>query len=224
MRTIHFSIINIIRLTTLEFIFMINGLHAFAQVDEINYLDENWKITSKENATYKKSIYYYADSIIKKETIDLKKNEVIRSESMKNNEPVGEWIIKSKGDTKKLDYNFDLVYSKENCKELNKIDDWTNEIYANESESLVAFYKFISDNLIYPQIARNNGIYGRVYIQFEVTNDNKIENIAVRKGLNSSLDKEAVRVLRLWNNYNKGGIELSKNFKCNVLPIDFRLN
>ena len=49
--------------------------------------------------------------------------------------------------------------------------------------------------LVYPEIAKENGIQGRVTLQFTVEADGSVTNVKVLRGVDSSLDKEAVRVV-----------------------------
>ncbi len=54
---------------------------------------------------------------------------------------------------------------------------------------------YISKNLKYPDVAAENGIQGRVFINFVVEPDGRVTNVKVVRGVDSSLDKEAVRVV-----------------------------
>ena len=58
------------------------------------------------------------------------------------------------------------------------------------------FRKWIYDHLHYPEIAAENGISGRVILQFTIDTDGKIKNIRVVRGVDPSLDKEALRVVK----------------------------
>ena len=58
-----------------------------------------------------------------------------------------------------------------------------------------AFTKWVNEHLEYPEIAKENGLQGRVMLQFTVGNDGKVSNVKVLRGVDESLDKEAVRVV-----------------------------
>ena len=60
---------------------------------------------------------------------------------------------------------------------------------ANESS------KWVNSRLVYPEIAKENGVQGRVTLQFTVNADGSVSNVKVLRGVDSSLDKEAVRVV-----------------------------
>ncbi len=57
------------------------------------------------------------------------------------------------------------------------------------------FSKWVNSRLVYPEIAKENGVQGRVTLQFTVNPDGTVSNVKVLRGVDSSLDKEAVRVV-----------------------------
>ena len=57
------------------------------------------------------------------------------------------------------------------------------------------FSKWVNSKLVYPEIAKENGVQGRVTLQFTVNADGSVSNVKVLRGVDSSLDKEAVRVV-----------------------------
>ncbi len=88
----------------------------------------------------------------------------------------------------------------------------------------VEMQKFIRDNLKYPVIAQENGIQGRVTIRFVVTKDGTISDVQVLRGIDSSCDKEAVRVVKAmpkWIPGKQNGRNVPVYF---TLPVIFKLN
>ena len=57
------------------------------------------------------------------------------------------------------------------------------------------FSKWVNARLVYPEIAKENGVQGRVTLQFTVEADGRVTNVKVLRGVDDSLDKEAVRVV-----------------------------
>lgn len=57
------------------------------------------------------------------------------------------------------------------------------------------FSKWVNSHLVYPRIAKNNGIQGRVTVQFTIETDGKVTNVKVIRSVEPSLDAEAVRVI-----------------------------
>ncbi len=67
-----------------------------------------------------------------------------------------------------------------------------------------ALFKFIYDNIEYPRDALENGIEGNVVVRFCVTYQGKIEQAAVIRGIHSSLDAEAIRLINTLPTWNPG--------------------
>lgn len=87
-----------------------------------------------------------------------------------------------------------------------------------------AMMKFLSSNIKYPVIAQENGIHGRVICNFVVERDGSITDVQVVRGVDPSLDKEAVRVIQSmpkWEPGKQRGSAVRVRF---TLPVVFRLN
>lgn len=86
-----------------------------------------------------------------------------------------------------------------------------------------AMKQWIVDNVDYPELAREMGEQGKVYVKFVVNSKGKIEKVGIRKGVSDALDAEAKRVVKKMPNWipgEKDGKPVSVNF---TLPIHFRL-
>ena len=57
------------------------------------------------------------------------------------------------------------------------------------------FSKWVNSRLVYPEIAKENGVQGRVTLQFTVEADGRVTNVKVLRGVDPSLDAEAKRVV-----------------------------
>jgi TonB family protein len=64
--------------------------------------------------------------------------------------------------------------------------------------------KFINSNLQYPAANREQGIQGRVWVNFIVTGDGTLRNIKIEKGLSPQLDAEALRIVSLFPQFTPG--------------------
>ena len=83
--------------------------------------------------------------------------------------------------------------------------------------------QWLAQNLKYPPVAAENGIEGRVIVQFVVGKDGGITNATVVRGVDSSLDKEALRVVNSmpkWVPGKQNGQSVNCKF---TLPVVFRL-
>lgn len=84
--------------------------------------------------------------------------------------------------------------------------------------------KFLSDNLVYPEVAKKNGIQGRVVIHVEVFEDGSIGEVKVGRGKSPELDKAAVEVVKKLPKFVTPGLVNGKPTKMWIhLPINFRL-
>lgn len=86
-----------------------------------------------------------------------------------------------------------------------------------------ALMQWLNANIKYPVIAAENGIEGRVIVQFVVSKTGSISDVRVVRGVDPSLDKEAVRVVSNMPNWTPGrqnGTTVNVRF---TLPVTFRL-
>jgi len=83
--------------------------------------------------------------------------------------------------------------------------------------------KFIAKSVKYPVIAQENGIQGRVYVQFVVGTDGAVMQVKVARGVDPNLDKEAIRVVQSMPKW-KAGKQRGKAVKVSyTVPINFVL-
>ena len=66
------------------------------------------------------------------------------------------------------------------------------------------FSKWVNSRLEYPEIAKENGVQGRVTLQFTVEKDGSVTKVKVLRGVDPSLDKEAVRVVSMSPKWKPG--------------------
>ncbi len=85
------------------------------------------------------------------------------------------------------------------------------------------FRRWVMQRIVYPPIAQENGIQGTVVVQFIVEKDGSLSNIKVLRSPDSSLSKEAVRVVSLspkWTPGKQRGTAVRVQY---TLPVGFRL-
>ena len=82
--------------------------------------------------------------------------------------------------------------------------------------------KYLLENMIYPEDMKENGIEGRIFVQFIVTKTGSVEDVAIARGIDG-LNREAIRLVKQMPNW-KPGINNGKvvNVKI-VIPIRFSL-
>ncbi|MBQ7773818.1 MAG: energy transducer TonB [Bacteroidales bacterium] len=85
------------------------------------------------------------------------------------------------------------------------------------------FTKWVFGKIVYPEIAKENGVQGRVTLQFTIDTDGSVRNVKVLRGVDSSLDKEAVRVVSSSPKW-KPGMQRNKPVKVKyTFPVVFQL-
>ena len=84
--------------------------------------------------------------------------------------------------------------------------------------------KFLQDNIQYPQVAKESGISGTVYVSFVVNSQGKVGDVKIMRGIGGGCDEEALRVIGLmpkWNPGKQAGKAVRVQF---TMPIKFTLN
>ena len=83
--------------------------------------------------------------------------------------------------------------------------------------------EFVGKNIKYPQIARETGIQGRVFVNFVVEPDGSVSNVTVLRGIGGGCDEEAMRVVKNMPKW-KPGKQRGKAVRVQyMLPVNFRL-
>lgn len=83
--------------------------------------------------------------------------------------------------------------------------------------------EFLGNNLEYPQLAKEQGIQGKVWISFIVYKTGEVGNVKIEKGIGGGCDEEAVRVVKKMPNWKPGlqdGKPVTVKFR---FPINFTL-
>jgi len=87
-----------------------------------------------------------------------------------------------------------------------------------------AMYKFLDDNIEYPEYARNIGLEGKVYVSFVVDQFGNLTQINTPRPVGGGLDDEALRVIKMMPRWKPGKMNgRPVKVKYN-LPIVFRLH
>lgn len=84
--------------------------------------------------------------------------------------------------------------------------------------------QYLADNIKYPQMARESGIQGRVFVTFVVERDGHVTDVKVLRGIGGGCDEEAIRVIQnmpKWTPGKQRGKPVRVQFN---MPILFKLN
>ena len=82
---------------------------------------------------------------------------------------------------------------------------------------------WLSQNIKYPVVAAENGVHGRVVVQFVVEKDGSVSDVHAVKKVDPSLDKEAERVVKSMPRWNPGRQNGSPVRVKYTLPLTFKL-
>lgn len=79
-------------------------------------------------------------------------------------------------------------------------------------------------NIIYPEIAKNEGVSGKVFLEFVINKEGHIEQVIVLRSVDPLLDNEATRVIKSMPKFQPvKQRERAVNVKY-VVPVNFRLD
>jgi protein TonB len=83
--------------------------------------------------------------------------------------------------------------------------------------------EYVGKNIKYPQIARETGIQGRVFIGFVVEPDGSVSNVKLLRGIGGGCDEEAMRVVKSMPKW-KPGKQRGKAVRVSYqIPVFFKL-
>jgi len=203
--------------------------------------DRNVEVTTLSNIVIEKKIEKPKDIIIEKPLPPLKSSIKFTPPVIKPDEEVqDDEIIKTQEELTKTDVNISVADIKGtdevngvDIAELNKMtvgEDTTSAPYQFVEQmpefpgGETALLKYLKGSVKYPQIAQENGIQGKVFVSFVVDTNGSISNVKITRGVDTSLDKEALRVVKAmpkWIPGKQNGEAVRVSF---TVPINFILN
>jgi periplasmic protein TonB len=86
-----------------------------------------------------------------------------------------------------------------------------------------ALYAYLAENIKYPQMAKESGIQGRVFVTFVVERDGRVTDVRVLRGIGGGCDEEAIRVVEGMPKWTPGK-QRGKSVRVQYnLPVKFTL-
>ena len=83
--------------------------------------------------------------------------------------------------------------------------------------------EYVAKNIKYPQIARETGVQGKVFVNFVVEPDGSVSNVKILRGIGGGCDEEAMRVVKSMPKW-KPGKQRGKPVRVSYnLPVNFKL-
>jgi len=146
-------------------------------------------------------------------------------------EPFGKIKIKTGHGRETLDYDFTLSYFDTVCGINSYVVPGIRPFENNDTIGYKAptisnyrkFFDLFTTNIHYPKYARENDIQGRVWIFIAISKEGVVERLSVKKGVHVTIDKEAVRVLRLMKIEQPALLHGEPTDVCLTLPMNFRI-
>lgn len=86
-----------------------------------------------------------------------------------------------------------------------------------------ALQSFLASQVKYPVVAMENGISGRVVVEFVVERDGSLTDVKVVRSVDPSLDKEAIRVVKSMPKWSPGKLNGTTVRVRHTVPVVFRL-
>jgi len=94
----------------------------------------------------------------------------------------------------------------------------------NGKDAETAFREWVHSKVVYPPVAQENGISGRVFIEFAISRTGDVEEVRLLRGVDPLLDNEALRVIRSSPKWTPG-YQRGKPVKVKYqFQLQFRLN
>lgn len=85
------------------------------------------------------------------------------------------------------------------------------------------FSNWVRSKIVYPEIAKENGVQGRVTLEFRVNTDGSVSDVKVIRGVDPSLDREAVRVVSSSPKWEPGRQRNKPVRVVYIFPVIFQL-
>jgi TonB family protein len=82
---------------------------------------------------------------------------------------------------------------------------------------------FLSSNIRYPEMERDNDIQGTVQVKFIVNTDGSVSDIVVVKSVSPALDNEAIRLVKMLPKFSPGKQSGKTVRVYQTIPVVFKL-
>jgi len=94
----------------------------------------------------------------------------------------------------------------------------------NGKDAETGFREYVRLNTVYPPVAQENGITGKIYVEFTIGTDGTVTDVRLLRGVDPLLDNEALRVIRASPKWTPG-MQRGKPVKVKYqFPVNFQLN
>ncbi|MBQ6205391.1 MAG: energy transducer TonB [Prevotella sp.] len=172
-----------------------------------------------------KSSVKFTAPVIKKDELVKEEDEIKLDEIEKSTKAIGALTVEGNdevgGEVLKIKEEIAAPEPPKPAEE-NKIHDFVEQMPSFPG-GMGALMSWLSQNIKYPVIAAENGVEGRVTVQFVVEKDGSITDVKVAKSVDPLLDKEATRVIKSMPHWTPGRQNGSPVRVKYTVPVTFKL-
>lgn len=174
------------------------------EYDKVTYYSDKYARNEVEKGNFRITERIVNDSILEMEFVNIKKNRKQWTKYYLNNAPYGIWKKYDKKGSiySQLNYQFILKYGEyipEGSFKLSNIKESPSDSFEmptlNNKNTKEGIDMHVRKTFRYPEIAQENGLQGRVLMQFTIDKNGKVKNLSIVKGAHEPLDREAFRIL-----------------------------
>ena len=186
---------------------------------------EQIKVEPEKIVEKVKSSVKFTAPVIKKDNLVKDEDEIKLDEVEKSNKAIGALTVEGNdevgGEVLKIKEEIAAPAPPRPAEE-NKIHEIVEQMPSFPG-GMSALMSWLSQNIKYPVIAAENGVKGRVIVQFVVEKDGSITDVQVVKSVDPSLDKEAARVIKSMPHWIAGRQNGSPVRVRYTVPVTFKL-
>ena len=186
---------------------------------------EQIKVEPEKIVEKVKSSVKFTAPVIKKDNLVKEEDEIKLDEIEKSNKAIGALTVEGNdevgGEVLQLREQIAAPEPPKPAEE-NKVHDFVEQMPSFPG-GMGALMSWLSQNIKYPVIAAENGVEGRVIVQFVVEKDGSITDVKIAKSVDPSLDKEATRVVSSMPHWIAGRQNGNPVRVKYTVPVTFKL-
>lgn len=186
---------------------------------------EQIKVEPEKIVEKLKSSVKFTAPVIKKDNLVKDEDEIKLDEIEKSNKAIGALTVEGNdevgGEVLQLREQIAAPEPPKPAEE-NKVHDFVEQMPSFPG-GMGALMSWLSQNIKYPVIAAENGVEGRVIVQFVVEKDGSITDVKIAKSVDPSLDKEATRVVSSMPHWIAGRQNGNPVRVKYTVPVTFKL-
>jgi periplasmic protein TonB len=215
--------------------FLLLSGYSFGQsIADTTFFDSKWNMTSKEKSSYYRLTTKELNGtfLCKDFTINGQIQMIGHFSSLDPEIREGEfiWYYQNGNPQQIVNHSNNQVIGK--IKHYNKkgeldfsyclnVDSLDNAV--DFKRSIKKFYKYVYQEIKYPESAKNSSIEGQIMVVFYVSPQRQVERFAIRKGADDRFNSEVERVIKSFDNWEVPVYKNEKSYIQLDLPFSFTL-